>query len=307
MEKGAWYTKTMDYRPDDCSFTKYTRKPKSLASCLKQRKITKIVVTGDSTMRYMYGSLVGLFSNWSCIEKKRTASGFSQQLAYLVVPGVPNEFLNFQYRGVDRGVITKCSLGTFSVDLEYIAITRLIDLSITIRKHSAIGSSLDASSKLEYLLKYYFPHHGFPGLWIYRLPFRHEIMWKSTDKISVDISYMLHLFRLYLPSTTSLVFETDSRECFMREEKEQIWKNAFPNITRNEKLHMFNQAFYGVFGAMTSVPLNMYGFLDDMRLSCSMMCDYHRDGSHYDDQYYTELSRYVLELFCAMDITSPRP
>ena len=297
--KGAWYTKTMDYRPDDCSFTEHTKTPDSLASCLKQRNVTKIVMTGDSTMRYRYGCLVGLFADWTCREIKHAEAETTEQLEYFTVPDVPPTFLAYEYFVTDRGNMTKCTLGTFSVYLEYISLICIIDGSIRIKRPCRLG--LEASSKQEYLLKYYFPHHGFPDLWIYRTPFRHEIMWRnSTEEISIDISYALQLFRLYLPPTTSLVIETDSRECHLSEEREQTWKLTFPNSTRNEMLHAFNQAFYDVFGAMTSFLPNMYGFLDDMRLSCSMMCDYHRDGAHYNDQYYTEINRYVLELFCAM-------
>ena len=299
--KGAWYTQTMEYRPDDCSFTEHTRNPGSLASCLKQRNVTKIVLTGDSTMRIRYESLVGMFTNWTCGQLKEAGPNRAQQLEYFTVPGLPPGNLQYDYGGTDRGNITKCSLGRFSVYLEYISLTRVVDLSIRIKKQSTLG--LDALSKLEYLLKYYFPHHGWPDLWIYRLPFRHEILFLNcTKEMSLYIAYLLQLLHLCLPPTTTMVFETDSRMCQLPDDiRLQTWNQAFPNSTNNEMLHLFNQAFYDVFGAMTSLLPNAYGFLDDMRLTCSMMCDYQlHDGSHYNEQYYTEINRYALELFCAM-------
>ena len=233
------------------------------------------------------------------LEIKHAGAETTEQLEYFTVPYVPPICRAYERCITDSSTMTKCTLGTFSVYLEYISLTRIIDVSIHIKRHCIVG--LEALSKPEYVLKYYFPHHGFPGLWIHRTPFRHEIMWlNSTEEMSLDISYALQLFRLFLPSTTSLVIETDSRECELHKEKDKIMKFAFPNSTRNEMLHAFNQVFNDVFGAMTSSLPNMYGFLDDMRLSCSMMCDYHRDGAHYNDQYYTEINRYVLELFCAM-------
>ena len=94
-----------------------------------------------------------------------------------------------------------------TVYIEYIATTRLLhDLDIMIKQHSwkGTGSRIDASNKLEYLLKYYFPYHGFPDLWLFKIPFRDELWWSSVDSINRDIAYTIKMIGLYLPSWSRL-------------------------------------------------------------------------------------------------------
>ena len=206
--EGAWYTPTMEYLPRHCTFSNYTDSSQKLTECLHHNKnVTKILLTGDSTSRYMFESLIKVFpKNWSCTVIK-SVWYTKDQIKYLLVPGVPPDMLINQYFGVDKAQLAKCIVGNNIVYLEYISMTRLVNLGISIKKVNAVPPFLDATNKLEYLLKYYFPHNGFPDLWIYRMPFRHEIWWKITvERISMDLTFIIKLLGMHLPQTTTVAF-----------------------------------------------------------------------------------------------------
>ena len=66
---------------------------------------------------------------------------------------------------------------------------------------------------MEYLLRYYFPFHGFPDLWIYKPNFRHEIHVTTVAELMVDYDYLFELFNLHLPREVKMLFIGDTREC----------------------------------------------------------------------------------------------
>ena len=318
--KGAWDARTVEYLPADCTFSNYTGNKSSFSQCLDYNNISRILVTGDSTARLLSTSLIGLFNDMSCNEVrsnsiKGTGSGgnVTDDKKYFLTPKIAeNLFYSASERGValgDRHSVSRtfrCTSRTGrTVYIEYIATTRLLhDLGIMIKKHSLreTGSRFDASNKLEYLLRYYFPYRGFPDLWLFKPPFRHEVWWSSVEKIDLDIAYTIKLLGRHLPARSRLVFLTDSRECtkMLPYYISEQWKKKSALELRNGKLHLYNQLFYEAFHELSYRFPNMYAFLDDMRLSCPMVCDFNRDGGHYVKAYYTSLSRYLFESICSV-------
>ena len=298
---GARNRDAVEYAPRDCVFTDFTQNVEHFSKCLERKNISRILLTGDSTARCMFPTFMAFFEGWKCTKIKTMQEPGGIGIGYFMVPGVPMNNIFSTFTSVDHSWMYKCvSEEMRIVYLEYISMTRLVDIGLLLKKQLHVPPYNEATHKLEYLLRYYLPYYGFPDLWLFKFPFRHETWTRPTSKTYIDIQYTLQQLKLYVPRTSKLIFLVDSRDCAPQEYKE--WRNKGLNVSRNYMLHFANQAFYDIFSDMTYSLPNMYAFLDDMRLSCSMMCDHHRDGIHYTDAYYSILSRYVLESVCADDI-----
>ena len=313
--EGAWYTPTVNYMPKDCSFTNFTGAGTTLKQCIAQKQIRRILLTGDSTARYMHPNMVRLFAGWKCTRPRLSLDSrrrglkiynSSSEVQYFSVPKVPPEMLHAQTCGF--GGLTcyswesMCTTApNLTVYIEYISVTRIVDLTLTVKKHNITAPFREASDKLEYILKYYLPHRGYPDIWLYKLPFRHEIWWSSSKHIRVDLAYALELLALYKPNSTRLVFLPDSRECSRKYSAnlKKLWSKTGSKTSRNVALHNYNQIFSDAFRGLVDKFTNTYAFLDDMRLTCDMVCAFHRDAGHYTDPYYSSISRYFIESTCA--------
>ena len=330
---GVWYRPDVEFHPHDCWFTNHTYNAASLARNLRKKNISKILTTGDSTARQFHLNMVRLlFPVWTCNVVRQAGDNETDRLAHFAVPGIPKELLHVtRCKGlICHNWYMECHLNESKtiLNLEYIAMPRVVDISLTINKHHLDQDDFhEASNKLEYLLKYYFPHHGFPDIWLYKAPLRHEAWWSSERELAIDLSYVLQLLRLYVPRTTKIIFLSDSRECVhrfpveLRLNYESLWR-----APRNWKIHQHNQVLYHVLSENDRLLIgdfntnmlkhsnhtgerkinerstsslydvsNMYAFLDDMKLSCPMVCDYHEDAGHYKDVYYQRLNKYILE------------
>jgi len=127
--------------------------------------------------------------------------------------------------------------------LEYISMLRVIDTTLLINRTAAIRyMALRGNSKMEYLLEHYFPYHGFPDIWIYKPPFRHEILASKFTQITSDYGYMFSLFNMYLPGDVDVLFVGDTRECLPHNSSQRFRKTW--NMYPNEKIHMFNQILF---------------------------------------------------------------
>jgi hypothetical protein len=302
-----------------------------MAKSLRAKNITRILTTGDSTARQLQLNMVKLFFPvWGCRTIKQSGDNETDRLDYFHVPTIPREILQAQLcKGlICRNWFMECYSveNNRTVNFEYIAMPRVIDIGLIIKKHPLNEHLQDASNKLEYLLKYYFPYHGFPDVWLYKTPLRHESWWSSEQEMAADLSYALQLLNLYVPKTTRLVFLSDSRECVHRfpVELRLKYKKEW-NSPRNWKIHQHNQVFYHVLSEInrsvfsdinnytfryannTSEHVlkpdrssmggssNMYAFMDDMKLTCPMVCEFHEDAGHYKNAYYQTLNKYILE------------
>jgi hypothetical protein len=220
---------------------------------------------------------------------------------YFVVPGIAENMLNV----TNISKKSRCLLiDNVSIVLEGISMLHVIDGSLHIKELKTMKGIyyprvFYAQTKLEYLLKYYFPNTGFPDLWIYTLPFHHESWGNAVNKIRIDLHYMLDMLDIYLPNTTTVVFVADARECsdMKPPEVDQDFR-LFWNTSRNERLHELNQVLYEVLWQKTRHTKNLYGFLDADAISCPIECSWHLNGGHMVDEWYIKMARYILEAFC---------
>ena len=236
---------------------------------MERKKISRILLTGDSTARYMFPTFMAFFEGWNCTQIKTMKGPAGIGVKYFMVPGVSLDNIISTFTIVDNAWMFQCvSEERRTVYLEYISMTRLIDIGLLLKKQLHIPPYIEAAHKLDYLLRYYIPYYGFPDVWLFKFPFRHETWTRPTNNTYIDIQYTLQVLKLYVPRTSKLIFLVDSRGCAPHEYKE--WRNKGLNVSRNYMLHYANQAFYDIFSDMTESLPNMYAFLDDMRLSCSM-------------------------------------
>jgi hypothetical protein len=90
--------------------------------------------------------------------------------------------------GVDEGIVQLNKLKTnkymcplphnSSIAVERIAMLHVLDgsrhIDRTINKGVFADITIYAETRLEYMLEYYFPHVGFPDVWLFTLPFHYE-------------------------------------------------------------------------------------------------------------------------------------
>ena len=304
--KGAWDMQNIEYMPADCTLSNHTGNALTFSKVLARNNISKILLTGDSTAGCMFPNLVNSFNGWKCIEE-RNSSHTEDSGEYFLTQSVPKDlFYHSLDTAMHKGVRTdvartyKCTLlNERTVYLEYISMKRLVhDTTMMIKEHDVTGGKYQytAANKLEFLLRHYFPHQGFPDIWLFKLPFRHELWWTTPSTIRIDIEHMIQLMGLHLPAQSRLVFMADSRECTdtLPAHIKENWATKSKTL-RNPMLHLYNQIFYEVFSELSNRVQNMYAFLDDMRLSCAMVCDFNKDPGHFADVYYARLSKYILE------------
>ena len=254
--QGAWKQNTVEYAPRDCVFTDFTQNVEHFAKCLERKQISRILLTGDSTARCMFPTFMAFFEGWNCAKIKTMKGPGGTGVGYFMVPGVLRDNVLSMFTIVDHSWMYKCvSDGRRTVYLEYISMTRLIDIGLLLKKQLHVPPYNEATHKLEYLLRYYLPYYGFPDLWLFKFPFRHETWTRPTSKTYIDIQYTLQVLKLYVPRTSKLIFLVDSRDCAPHEYKE--WRNKGLNVSRNYMLHYANQAFYDIFSDMTESLPNM--------------------------------------------------
>jgi hypothetical protein len=291
-----------DFYPDGCTFSRKLSNAAALTSCFRQKMVKRILVTGDSNSAFMKSTLRDYLEELTSSTACSQLAVAINNPAYFLVPDIDNGTLNSD---IDGSAKIRCMLqNNDDVILERIAMKHILDRSIYIKKIDRKGDFLQrvfhAETKLEYLLKYYFPHVGFPDLWLFTLPFHHESWGSSVDKIRADLIYMLKMFDMHLPKKTRVVFIADARECpELRPTQVIIDFEAFWNKTRNVNIHELNQVLYEVLWRRSKYHINVFGFLDADKISCPLVCKWHFDGAHMTRVWYEKMVRYVLESFCA--------
>lgn len=151
--------------------------------------------------------------------------------------------------------------------LEYISYLRLIDT--TILSNRSLTNRLQLmkfSNKLEYLLLYYLPYHGFPDVWIYNPNFRHEIRPSNPLQILIEYSYILNLLELYIPRMVDVVFLSDTAICDTLATNSSRHSFRLKHGTsENERIHQFNQILYHVLR-----PFHRYEFYKHKYKQCRL-------------------------------------
>jgi len=310
---GVWYVPEVpedaQFYPDLCRFQNSAA---SFRNC-HNKGIRNILLSGDSNGRKYFNGLLNYFeqNRWKCtVTRKETSPGKQKEKRYFMVPEVPLEKLHVAERGC-----THCTSETYKcrttdqnspsqeVWLEYIGMTHFVDSSL--RLDSDMNGQFrnrlfSADTFLEYLLKYYLPHHGMPDLWILSSPIHHEVWGSKLSKFRADLLYFINLLDIYWPSESQLIILPDIRECpkMLPADANYIIKQYLKS-TRNEKIHSMNQVLYRVFGRFITTPgNNIHGFLDLHKITCPVMCSWHEDGGHMKPFWYTKIIYYLFQLLC---------
>jgi hypothetical protein len=260
-------------------------------------------VTGDSNSSQLKKFVDAFLKEITGVEKCEVLARSDGDPAYFMVPGVIQEMIKILPQKNKR---VQCALyANTSYILERIAMVHMLDGSLGIESDKILkGKFLNrvyfAETRLEYILKYYFPHVGFPGIWFYYMPFHHECWGNTIQKIRADLRYIFDLMSIYVPPTTTIIFISDARECpdlrppEVAEDFEGFW-----NISRNECIHNMNQVLFEVLREKAPHSKNFYAFLDADKISCPIECTWHQDGAHMVTTFYAKMAAYMLESYCA--------
>ena len=306
MGEGVWLappdghaTMDTDFYPKYCTFSNDLSSTEAQQNCFLRKGVRKILISGDSHAERMWKMLVDnvkqLHGNSACTSLDST----QRNVSYFAVPHA-----TIDLNSIRKGWTNRCTLSNNStLILELLGMHNIVEHSIQLEKDVIPGSFETrltySSTKIAYLLKYYFPHRGFPDLWILNMPFLHTTWGNSVRQAKADLEYALNIMDIYLPKTTTVVFVATTRECpdLRPPEVSEIY-NRIWNMTRNQHIYEMNQMLYHVFWEnMESFP-NFYPFLDADKLSCPLVCSWHVDGAHLVEYWYAKMIRYILESFC---------
>ena len=232
---------------------------------------------------------------------------------YFVVPEIPQKetvtatcgyngrtCVSWKYQCKMYGSIDKKNAST--IVIEYISSLHIIDKTLQISSNdgNAIrNKSFVAENKMEFLLKYYLPHTGYPDLWIFKPPFHHETWNRSIIGMKVQLSFLLSTMKSYVPHSTKVLFMAVARECF---EKRPIYLTkryqAMWNSTKNKRIDQMNLLYYDLIHQMLNDSERWNTFLDASKITCPLVCKWHQDGAHMVDGWYSLMSEYILSTLC---------
>ena len=169
------------------------------------------------------------------------------------------------------------------ITIEFIGMTRLMDNRMFYRKphHNISDHTKHRSVYLEYLLRDYFPHYGYPDLWIISPPFHHVAWVYTLEQYAVVMGQFARMLDDFMPASTRLLFLTDSRECPARWSRQFLddFRNV-SSLSKNEILHAMNQIMFNALQDKLTRAGNVMGFFDMGSLSCPFTCRWHDDGAH---------------------------
>ena len=327
---GVWFIpenvtfgkKRASFVPNGCLFASGSQFDDAGAflQCARRRNIQYILITGDSNGHRLFDSALeyfkGIFKQCTITRSENVIqSGNIRDSEYFYVPTYKD--INKLYateRGCSYCLSQKyhCtnpfrggSYENVSIDIEYIAMTHYIDSTVRLGYYMAshyIERKFSADTLAEYLLRFFFPHHGFPDFWLMHSPFHHEIWSKSDEHIRADLIYFQLLLDMYLPKKTKIFYLTDQRECPKIRPAVLNWmdQKADRNHTRNERIHQMNQILFQVLKPKLKLSgSNVYGFLDIGKISCPVTCKLHLDGNHMIRPWYMMIIKHVLQIVCS--------
>ncbi len=199
------------FEPDDCYFSKSFPKAQRFRDHIRINNITNILVSGDSNGHLLSKGVLNVIRKalpdcqkvrWE--ENRSNESQFRYNVSYFQVPAVPVSIMRGDSRGCKhcRAYKYRCSHGNLSVTMEYISLTRFVDSAV--RLDYGLGKPYEgrypyrfgASTMVEYLLKYYFKHWGYPDIWLVYAPIMHEILDRDLRTFAIYMEVFRQLVNL---------------------------------------------------------------------------------------------------------------
>ena len=303
------------FAPKHCRLDSVT--PDQLSICVLKNKLRKVLITGDSNAYNFFVAFVEVFkvATLKCdiIRQEAEATSRVMDVDYFFVPLFTKSRLQTFLPGCRycKSTVYRCYTQTGGVnltnhiDLEYIAMTHFVD-SMMRMTFPPPGEYLERSkscdSFIEYILRYYLLHHGYPDIWIMYPPMHHEIWSKSFQRFKSDLLYFRNLLSEYLPESTIIYALTAHGECASQRPDVLNWmlKHRWDSqMTRNEKILAFNQILFDVFRDEFMKQSGQFrGYLDLGKLSCVVTCHWHRDGAHMIGYWHQLISGNLINTIC---------
>ena len=230
---------------------------------------------------------------------------------YYNVSGIPDNMLRYEDCVHSKlfciGWQHKCSIHSRSikepsrkhnsVSVEYVPMFHILDgtLSLKTTHHEGANPRLfSAETKLEYLLKFYLKHRGYPDVWIYQVPFHHECWTLTLEQLKIHLDYVLSLFDLFLPKTTHLVILPDHMLCEPQPNK--LFRDRF-GMTKNDKLHEMNNILIRTIRSRVLSKRNYHVMLDAESVSRPLQCKWQTgEGQHMHGFWYRRMATYILHI-----------
>ena len=330
--QGSWYVPSNNsdinnamFQPKGCSFGTLSDNIKMIGSLFDRSHISNILVSGDSNGRMFGQQMVAVLHavigqmNGSCDLRRTTNLGTKSQSLlsnesgrnYYNVPGIPNNMLRYEDCVFSNffcmGWQHECRLNTRSakdpsgihnsVSVEYVPMFHILDGTLSLRTNHHEGETrrlFSAETKLEYLLKFYLKHRGYPDVWIYQVPFHHECWALTSEQLKIQLEYVLSLFDLFLPNTTHLVILPDHLLCEPHPSK--LFRDRF-GATKNAKIHDMNNILINTIQNRVLSKRNYHVMVDAESVSRPLQCKWQtKDGQHMYEFWYKRMATYILHI-----------
>jgi hypothetical protein len=222
-----------------------------------------------------------------------------QDREYMSVPDVPtvNRHRGCPHCACQRYMCTHITNQNLKLEVEFIGMPRLWDGKISYESDLTPAVNYtnykEPSTFQEYLLWYYFPHKGFPDLWIILPPIHYNEL--SVQSAISDLQQFVSAFEERVPQSTQLVLLSHLRFCF---DPANDWAPQVFNLDQNEVYHALNQLIYDAFGSLLASN-RVASFLDLMNVLCPFSCNWNHGAAHYTSDFYSFLIDHVFSLMCA--------
>jgi len=320
---GVWYVQSSifpkqldgDFYPTGCNFDgNITKSMSKLSTCFQQHNISKILITGDSNGNRYREQLQYFICNRSksCQLDGRGIQNYSNcfkpKEEWSEYFRVPNKPLVCSPPGCPHCLAQTYQVKGFGPDrlnmkLEFIGTIALINTKVRIElEEDTSNYILGTPTFLEFILRDYLPHHGFPDIWFISPPLHHEAWYETVEQFKDNMILFRRLLDHYLPSTTKIMLFTDLRECPMyRLDVVKLFHETF-NTTRgrNEVFNAMNQVIFDTFrDRLVKHDSQYFGFLDIGRILCPFTCNWHDDGGHMRSFLHKRLWEYIFQYLCS--------
>ena len=309
---GHWSNSSIQsavFEAEECSFSESFFGDGSLRRYLIQENIKHILVSGDSNGDRFASSVLKLIKNefTTCQKTRQTQKLNSSRCFDTDYFDIPN-FPMGKLRGQDKGCsssppyVYECTYDNFTFKMEFIGLTHLTDSSLRV-DYSLEGPfqmrRFGASTLVEFLLKYYFKHWGYPDVWAIYAPNMHETWDRDYPTFKLYADMFRQFLSLYMPDTSRTIVTAAHRECPAKQPRgllEAVRKYKLFETSRNEKIHKMNQILFNVLKPdLLNPESNILGFLDLAEISCPVSCDWHADGAHMLTPWYDKIASYMFQ------------
>ena len=292
-------------------------------ACQISESPIKVVVFGESTAGYLTQGLISALEKWGfgCSTSRqehisRLHNGqWTRDVEYFKVPSIKATYLGglpSMYRSpkLDKCYTKRCRFAVNNetasgqnsdhqaFDVEYISYSNVLETTLHLN-HVPSQQSEQFSTFLEYVVRYYMPHQGYPHLLVFYAPFHHQIWHSSFSKAAAEIQYVQSIMEAFLPPTTKILWLPAELECLNLAPEDRKYPRG-NDLDANQLLHGLNHVLYTILSSSLKSPTgNTYSFFNFEKNSCPHECIFHSSPAHLLPEVYELIGRKILQLACA--------